>query len=232
MITPNNNYNGLVLSREEVRRCDRIAIEQYEINGLVLMENAGIGAAREVFSMLENPQDRVCILAGPGNNGGDGYVVARHILNTGGSVRVLLCCQRSRIKGDALSNLVILEHMAAPIIHLPVDNLDKTLEICAQELNQSNLIVDALLGTGTSGPPREPIRSIIELVNQVSLPVLALDIPSGLDCDTGEVLGTAIRARRTVTFAAMKKGFLQSHAQPYTGLVQVVSIGIDARLLT
>ena len=228
--TPDNK--PLVLSREEVRNCDRVAIERYGINGLVLMENAGSAAARWVLQQIRGiDQPEVCIVAGPGNNGGDGFVVARHLYNAGVTVHLLLFGTRERFRGDALANLVVLENMGAPIeqiAELDAEGVSAALRTAAAK---AEIVVDALLGTGTAGPPREPIRTAIRVINQLSKRVLALDIPSGLDCDSGERLGSAVRAEHTVTFAAMKKGFLNLAAAEFTGTIEVASIGIDARLL-
>jgi len=217
------NPADLVLGREEVRACDRVAIERYEISGLVLMENAGLGAAQYILSLMENPSDsRVCIVAGTGNNGGDGFVVARHIINAGVAVEVILCGSPERIGGDARSNLRIIEHLDIPIHQIDQMGRAKFSDM----LRQSDLLVDAMLGTGTAGPARQPFRTAIETINQANKKVIALDIPSGLDCDTGEPLEVAVRADYTITFAAMKKGFQNSRAAEYTGRVKVVSIGI------
>ena len=217
----------LVLSREEVRRCDRVAMERFEINGLVLMENAGIGAVRLILSLLkdmESPQ--VSIVAGTGNNGGDGFVVARHLSNEGISVKVLICGSRDRIKGDAVSNLRIIEHMGLPIAYIGDQPSEIIEQIIGEHTHSSNIIVDGMLGTGTSGTPRGAIRSAIEAINKLNKTVVALDIPSGLDCDTGKPLERAVRAQYTVTFAARKKGFENPAVAEYTGRVFVVGIGI------
>ena len=222
----------LVMSREEVRNCDRIAIERFEINGLVLMENAGSAAASLILSLLKDGSSGVCIVAGVGNNAGDGFVVARHLYNAKVKVEVLLCPERDRFKGDALANLGIIEHMKLPIVALGGKSPEEIKELILLHGQRAEIVVDALLGTGTSGPPREPIRSAIEAINTLHKTVVALDIPSGLDCDTGEPLESAVRADHTITFAATKKGFLNPAADEYTGKVRVASIGIDARLLS
>lgn len=221
-----------VLSRAEVRACDGVAIERYEMNGLVLMENAGGAAARYILGLLQEIGGRrAAIIAGAGNNAGDGFVVARHLANEGIQVTVLICAARERFKGDARSNLVILEHMEVPI-HYPDPESPLTVADAIQRISQeSDLLVDALLGTGTSGPPREPFRTAIETMNHLDLPIVALDIPSGLDCDSGEPLEIAVRADHTVTFAAFKKGFGNSQAKQYTGDITLASIGIHVRYL-
>jgi NAD(P)H-hydrate epimerase len=222
----------LVLSRDEVRACDRIAMDRYEIPGVVLMENAGGAAARYILTLLSEPgAGRVCVIAGTGNNAGDGFVVARHLYNAGVRVVVLVCGARGRLKGDALINLRIIEHMDLEVKYVNQEQpaeIARTIKSCAQSVD---IIVDAMLGTGTAGAPREPIRSAINTINELSVAVVALDIPSGLDCDTGLPLGSVVEAQHTVTFAAMKKGMQNLAAAKYAGAVTVASIGIDAGLL-
>ncbi len=221
----------LVLTREAVRGCDTAAIERYAMEGIVLMENAGGAAARYADGLLGGkPGAKVCVLAGTGNNGGDGFVAARHLYNLGYRVEVLVLGERERIRGDALSNLRIIERMELPLFY-PAGQpaaVERELEARAGD---GDLLVDALLGTGTAGPAREPIRTAIAVINRLGRPVLALDIPSGLDCDTGQPLGEAVRAGYTVTFAALKKGFENPMAREYTGKVTVASIGIKTELL-
>jgi NAD(P)H-hydrate epimerase len=221
----------IVLSRRQVRDCDRVAIERFGINGLVLMENAGSAAAGYIIGLLERPvAASVCVIAGTGNNAGDGFVVARHLSNADVAVNVLICGSRDRIKGDALSNLCIIENMSLPIEYIS-PSCENVSEVVTKRVGCVDVIVDAMLGTGAAGPPREPICSIIEVVNKLQVTVVALDIPSGLDCDSGEPLGPAIKADHTITFVAMKKGFVGGQASRYTGHVTVASIGIRSDLL-
>lgn len=219
----------LVLSRQEVRNGDSVAIERYGINGLVLMENAGAAAARFIYSRLKSPAEtHVLIITGTGNNGGDGFVVARHLVNERVAVHLIICGARERVKGDALANLQIVEKMNLPITWLATADADEAVRTITDLAGSLpvEMIIDALLGTGTAGPPRQPIRAAIETINRLGKPVVALDIPSGLDCDTGEPLELAVKADHTVTFAARKKGFLTLGAQAYTGDITVASIGI------
>lgn len=228
MMAISKSLSQKMLTRDQVRRCDQIAIERFGINGLVLMENAGLAAAEVIFGLVTamTPK-RVCIVAGAGNNAGDGFVVARHLTNQAVRVDVLLCAPREKYQGDALSNLVILERMGLPIYPLgdkPADEVAATVTKFGQ---QAALVVDALLGTGANGPPRQPFHSAILAINALGKPVVALDIPSGLDCDTGLPLEVAVKANHTITFAAMKWGFTHPGAAAYTGQVQVASIGIN-----
>ena len=221
----------LVLSREQVRDCDRIAMERFGIEGLVLMENAGSAAGRYILSLLGGAAAaKVCVVAGIGNNGGDGFVVARHLSNAGVSVDVLICGSRDRVKGDALSNLRIIEKMSLPIEYISA-SCERIAEIIAEHASSVGVIVDAMLGTGASGSPRDPMGSVIEEVNKLEATVVSLDIPSGLDCDSGEPMEPVVRADHTITFVAIKKGFTFGGALRYTGKVTVASIGIRSELL-
>jgi hydroxyethylthiazole kinase-like uncharacterized protein yjeF len=227
-----NGQAGLVLSREQVRRCDRIAIERFEINGLVLMENAGAAAARLILSLPDDiASSGVCVVAGVGNNAGDGFVVARHLSNANVPVEVILCGSRERYKGDAEANLRIIERMGLPIICLEPGQPEAAAAVIRSHAAATAIIVDAMLGTGAAGAPREPICSAIEVINDSQKTVVALDIPSGLDCDTGQPIDSAVRADHTVTFAAMKKGFQSPEAGKYTGDITVASIGIKTSFL-
>jgi hydroxyethylthiazole kinase-like uncharacterized protein yjeF len=229
MIMAKKELEELVLTRKQVRRCDEIAMERFGIDGLVLMENAGGAAARFILSRLKVAvESYVLIFAGTGNNGGDGFVVARHLANSRVTVSLVICGSRERIKGDALANLKIVEKMTLPITWIESTNPESIFQMVRSIAEQcrAEIIVDALLGTGTTGELREPIRSSIEAINQLETPVIALDIPSGLDCDTGLPLKAAIHAGHTVTFAAMKKGFSDSSSKDFTGDITIASIGL------
>jgi len=219
------------LTRQEMRELDRKAIEEYKIPGIILMENAGRNVAEEVLQMIDNPRKaKVAILCGKGNNGGDGFVVTRHLHNHCISVGVFLVARISDIvkDGDAGTNLQILLNMKIPvneIFDIPgVNNLLK-------ELNGYSTLVDALFGTGLSGEVREPFKTLIHGVNTLNKPIVSVDIPSGLDCNTGKVLGAAIKATKTVTFAIAKKGFYLNDGPGYTGKVIVSDISIPRELI-
>lgn len=222
----------MILSCDQIRSCDQIALQRFEIMGLVLMENAGSAAARYILSLLPKPTAaNVSIITGTGNNAGDGFVVARHLYNAGVGVNILICGSRNRVKGDALANLRIIEHMELPIKYINSQSPSDIARTVNAHANRADIIVDALLGTGTAGAPREPIRTAIETINELKPTIVSLDIPSGLDCDSGEPLELAVHAQHTVTFAALKKGFQKPTAHKYTGSVTVASIGIDTALL-
>ena len=219
------------LTREEMRELDRKAIEEYKIPGIILMENAGRNVAEEILKMIDDPQQaKVAILCGKGNNGGDGFVVARHLHNHSISVYVFLVAKISDIlkDGDAGTNLQILLNMKIPVKEiLDIPGVNSILK----ELNGYNILADALFGTGLSGDVREPFKTLISGVNNLNKPTLSVDIPSGLDCNTGKFLGAAIKATKTVTFAVAKKGFYLNDGPSYTGKGIVSDIGIPKELI-
>lgn len=221
--------NELVLTREQVRRVDQRAIEAYGIPGIVLMENAGRGAA-EIIRVTYPAAQRALIACGPGNNGGDGFVIARHLANSGLMVELLLACPADRITGDALVNHEIICRMN---LSRAVIADASAVEAAHERFAIADVMVDALLGTGTVGPPREPIASLIRAINQTrdarttqpAPAVFAVDIPSGLDCDTGNAADPTVRADHTITFVAQKVGFRNPAARDWLGRVHVVDIG-------
>jgi NAD(P)H-hydrate epimerase len=214
------------LGRAEVREFDRRAVEDYGVPGVVLMENAGRSAAELLLSL--GVSEPIVLCCGKGNNGGDGFVIARHLQLRGCDARVLLFCQPGDLRGDAKVNYEILAKARFPIsVHSGPTLAAETLQPTFAE---ADWIVDALFGTGLEGAVRPPLDRVIELVNSSGRKVLAVDIPSGLDCDTGMPLGATIRATHTVTFVAMKKGFLQPSAEAYTGQVHIADIGVPRRL--
>ena len=217
------------MARDEVRAIDAWAIHTLGIPGVVLMENAGRTCAELIVDKLQSiAEPKVCIFCGTGNNGGDGYVIARHLINSGLKVAVVVCGDRAKIKGDAKINLDILERMGQPIERLNPADGDIADRIGSYTAG-ADMLVDALFGTGLKGQVSDGYQQVIEGMNACRCPILAVDIPSGLDCDSGEPLGAAIKARWTVTFVAAKKGFACAAAGPYTGEIFVASIGVAAR---
>jgi NAD(P)H-hydrate epimerase len=227
------------LSRDEVRALDRIAVERLGITGLVLMENAGRQVADAAVRMVGDAAGKptndfsesmagksVAVVAGAGNNGGDGFVAARHLAIRGAKTITFLVSPESKIAGDAAENLKIIRKMGLRVRQL----IPASLAELAGELRKHDLVIDAIGGTGISGPLRGDLAAAVEQVNLCGRAVLAVDIPTGLDCDTGEALGPTIRAALTVTMAARKKGFDSPGAKDYTGEVIVADIGVPADL--
>lgn len=213
------------LTRAQVREVDRRAIEQFRIPGIVLMENAARGVTAAATEMLEgNCCAEILIVCGGGNNGGDGLAVARHLHNEGADVSILLTVDPGGYKADALINWEIVKAMGLPA---------SVAGNVAEEIGRSSavLIVDAIFGTGLSQAPREPFGQIVRAMHQTHIPVLAIDLPSGLDCDTGQPLGPCVQATRTVTFVAEKAGFANPASRQYTGAVTVAGIGCPKELV-
>ena len=207
---------------------DRRAIEQYHIPGIVLMENAGRGAAELLLRL--GCGGKVVICAGKGNNGGDGFVIARHLANLLPeqriAIEVLLFCDPSDLTGDAATNYRILQASGLGTLRT-----NPTAEMLGGKLATADWIVDALLGTGTLGEIREPYKTAITAINVAGKRVLAVDLPSGLDCDTGLPLGPCVRAEHTATFVARKTGFDNPASSEWTGTVHVIGIGAPHRIV-
>jgi NAD(P)H-hydrate epimerase len=207
----------LALTRQQVREVDRLAIDRYHVPGIVLMENAARGAADVAMEMLGRAANQnILILCGGGNNGGDGLAIARLLHNRGQNVFIGLCTDPVKYQGDALINWRIAEAMNLPRL---------AWEKAFDEFRSRNLIIDAIFGTGLTETPRPPFAQIVDRVSAVNCPILAIDIPSGLDCDTGRPLGPCIRANRTATFVAEKVGFRQASSKEFTGEVTIADIG-------
>jgi NAD(P)H-hydrate epimerase len=214
------------LTRAEVRAFDRRAIEQFAIPAIVLMENAGRGTVDVMQSL--GVQGPVLILCGKGNNGGDGLVIARHLANREIPVKTLLFAHSHELSEDAAAQWRIVQHLQLPAESWPGDGLDE--QRLAGELASAAWVVDALFGTGLTGPMRPPFDRIAALVNAGPAEVVAVDIPSGLDADTGVPMGVTIRAEHTVTFVAPKLGFENPGAADWLGQVHVVDIGLAYHL--
>jgi NAD(P)H-hydrate epimerase len=198
------------------------------IPGAVLMENAGRGGAACLLEQLKNPSSaNVVLFCGSGNNGGDGFVIARHLANAGVRPTLVLCGRRERIGGEAQLHLAIAEAMGLDILPLRAGNC--VFPAVRELTKEADWIVDALLGTGLEGMLSEEMAGLICAINAVKKPILAVDIPSGLDCDEGVPLPVCIQAAVTVTFAALKEGFVRCPAsRQATGTVYAASIGISA----
>ncbi|MEL6106512.1 MAG: NAD(P)H-hydrate epimerase [Planctomycetota bacterium] len=212
------------MKREEVRLVDEIAIRDFGMTGLVLMENAGRGAAQllERWSSRDQPMK---ILCGRGNNGGDGYVIARHLQLAGFEVQIVSVVPLDRLTDDAAANARIA--LAAEIPLRVVGNANE-LKTAIDAYDQ---LIDCLLGTGARGAPRGIYRDAILLANSLRGPRVAIDVPSGLDCDTGIANEPTFRANATITFVAEKDGFANPQAEAFVGQISVVPIGVPRKLL-
>lgn len=219
------------LTRAQVRDLDRRAIEEFGLPGVVLMENAGRGAA-ELVARLWPGDGPVAIACGRGNNGGDGFVIARHLELAGRTVRVLSAAEPASIGGDAATMLAVAVRAGIRVVSLAAADAAAWRD----NLGGAAIVVDALLGTGTTGAPRGTVAVAIDAITawRAATPagcVLAVDLPSGLDCDTGAAPGACVRADVTATFVARKRGFDAAGAADLLGDVHVVGIGAPRRLL-
>lgn len=223
--------SGEALTCAQIRELDVLAIEHVGISGLVLMENAGRAAAELIYALLPNPRrSRALILCGPGNNGGDGFVVARHLANAEVNVRVVLAVARERYRGDAAVNLKVLERMDVALVEATPG--DAWVDEFATSAGAADVIVDALLGTGSSGAPRPPIDRLIRIANgALQARRVAIDLPSGLDGDTGRPAEPCFRADLTITLVAPKVGFAAAAARQVLGRVVVADIGAPRKLI-
>jgi NAD(P)H-hydrate epimerase len=220
----------LFMSRDEVRAFDAWAINELGIPGIVLMENAGSKCSQFIIETLsKTKKPGVCIFCGTGNNGGDGFVIARHLFNAGFAVTVVVCGSIAKIKGDARINFDVLTGLGLKIDRLDMEGTE-TIEARVTKLaGESNMIIDAIFGTGLTGTVRDEYKRLIESINGLGCPVLSVDIPSGMDCDTGLPLGASIKANCTITFVAVKKGFVFENTRIYTGDIFVASIGVEPK---
>lgn len=215
------NTRPHVLTRDQSRQVDQIAINELGMSGLVLMENAGRGVV-DVMRGL-GVQGPVAIVCGKGNNAGDGFVMARHLDLMGIEVEVILCGDPGKLRGDALANYRLLVYTDV--------KLTSAMGALTVGPAKPDFLVDAILGTGALGEPRSPMDQVIRSMNEINACRLALDIPSGLDADTGVPASSTFRADHTCTFVAAKPGLLTDQAAPYVGQIHVIPIGVPRHLL-
>jgi hydroxyethylthiazole kinase-like uncharacterized protein yjeF len=211
-----------LLSRTAVRALDADAVARLGLPSVVLMENAGRGAFEVLRARYPQRLHAVTLLGGSGQNGGDAWVIARHLALLGHAPRCVLIGERAKVRGDAQINLDVLERIGVHVAEVtawPAPALDAAL-------SGAQLIVDGLFGTGLDRPISGLYAQVIARINADSAPCVALDIPSGIDADTGQVLGTAVRAACTVTFAAHKPGLHQHPGAAHAGEIELASIGV------
>lgn len=217
------------MTAEEMRKLDHSAINDLGIPGIVLMENAGLQVVQEIYNIIGAPQGKtVTVFAGKGNNGGDGFVIARHLLNAGAEVKVLMFAEIDEINGDARTNLDILLKMGHKVFPVLKPN---SVNIVRLAMVYTDLVIDAIFGTGFKGTVPENIGNVIDIINGSGKPVIAVDIPTGLEADTGNVNGPCIRAASTVTFAQNKLGLIIEKGPEYVGKLTVADISIPESLV-
>jgi hydroxyethylthiazole kinase-like uncharacterized protein yjeF len=215
------------LPRAAIRELDRRAIEEFGIPGIVLMENAALGCDRILAEIRAADPGRFGppyrIFCGTGSNGGDGFALARHLRNRGLAVEVRLVESRDRVRpgSDAAVNLAVIDRMGIPVIE------PRGGPPAPSEAASPGTIIDAMLGTGLDRPLRSPYLERVRAVNGSGRGIVAIDIPTGLDADSGEILGEAVRADHTITMAAPKLGFYKGAGPACAGVVHLVGIGIS-----
>ena len=210
---------------KQAKKFDRYAQVKLGVPSIILMENAGRSTAEVALKML-GKKKRVLVVCGVGNNGGDGFVAARHLANAGKKVAIYIVGDLAKLKDDPRINLDILRNLRLKA-SVPFGNEKGTENFILRFpslLSKADLIIDAVFGIGIKSKVRSPMSEVIESMNKTGKPILAVDVPSGLDADTGRPLGVAIKAKKTVTFVAMKKGFAK--AKRYCGKIVVRDIGV------
>ena len=214
----------ILVTANEMQQMDRQTIESFGIPGRVLMENAGRGATRfffERFSDLKNK--RIGVIAGRGNNGGDGFVIARYLAQSGFAVKLYLLAAGNRVKGDAAANFKLLNPLKIPVTEIPDEN---SFFAHKSDMADMDIWIDAILGTGLKSDVNGYFKTVIDFINALNKPVFAIDIPSGLNSDTGQPCGTCIHASATATFGFAKTGHMTYPGAGYTGMLEIVDIGI------
>jgi len=218
-------YCMKVVTAKEMKDIDRKTIQEFGISGLVLMERAGLAVSLKIKELFG--RKKIVVISGSGNNGGDGLVTARHLHNEGWDVNVFLTSEPRDLSSDAL-----VQFKAAKKFGVPIQPIEEFFVHYPSILSRHALILDAILGTGLSKPVTGALADIISLINKTSLPVVAVDIPSGVSSDTGQAVGNAVKASCTVTFGLPKRGHLLYPGAALSGKLYVEDIGFPQMLLT
>ncbi len=219
----------LLVTAKQMQEMDRQAIESFGIPGLVLMENAGRGSFDFLLEKFRDvKRKKVAVFAGRGNNGGDGFVIARYLMEQGIAVTCFLLSLKEKVQGDAKINMDLAIKLCdrsktSQIIEIPDAGKFKQYKT---RIIHHDLFIDAILGTGLNSNVRGLFKDIIELINSSRQPVFSVDIPSGLNSDTGQPLGVSVKADATATFAFAKKGNILYPGNVYTGELKIIDIGI------
>lgn len=212
----------------EMQQMDKETIDNIGIPGRVLMENAGSGAFRYMCRVFPDlVHQSVGVVAGSGNNGGDGFVMARYLSQKGVFVKVYLLCKKDRVQGDAQANLDLLAPLGIPVVEIPEAGDFKKHKAA---MRRHDVWVDGILGTGLKSDVKGHYKSVILLLNTLKKPVFAVDVPSGLNADNGQVCGVCIQAQATATFAFPKIGHVVYPGAAYTGKLEIIDIGIPRRV--
>ena len=217
-----------LVTANEMQKMDRATIESFGLPGRILMENAGRGATQFFLEQFKNAENKkIGVIAGRGNNGGDGFVIARYLAQKGISVTVYLLSERQKISGDAAANLELLPPLKVPVIEMPDA---ESFSAHQTAMRHEAIWVDAILGTGLKSDVKEFFKDMIDFINQSNKPVFAVDIPSGLNSDTGQPCGACVRADATATFAFAKTGHFLLPGADYTGNLKIIDIGVPPHI--
>ena len=213
-----------IATANEMQEIDRITIKKYGVAGMVLMERAGLAVVSKINEIYSDR--KVVVLCGGGNNGGDGFVIARILHNQGREVKLFTASNPGDLKGDAKIN-----YNAAKKYGVNISPINKFKPVSTKPFNRNSLIIDALLGTGLSRDVRSPVSGVINRINKLSCPVISVDIPSGVSSDTGQIMGCAVQARHTITFGLPKRGHLLYPGAEHSGELFIEDIGFHQKLL-
>ena len=217
-----------LVTANEMQKMDRATIESFGLPGRILMENAGRGATQFFLEQFKDAENKkIGVIAGRGNNGGDGFVIARYLAQKGISVTVYLLSERQKISGDAAANLELLPPLKVPVIEMPDA---ESFSAHQTAMRHEAIWVDAILGTGLKSDVKEFFKDMIDFINQSNKPVFAVDIPSGLNSDTGQPCGACVRADATATFAFAKTGHFLLPGADYTGNLKIIDIGVPPHI--
>jgi len=218
-----------ILNADQMREADRRTIQDIGIASLVLMENAGRQVVAAIESLYPDLADRrIAIVCGKGNNGGDGFVVARTLQQRGFDVSVFVIGNLSEIKGDARTNLTILGNIGQTVVEVAEET---AWELHGSEIAQHDLIIDAIFGTGLSAPLSGFLETVVADINEAGVPIVSIDLPSGMSADTSDAIGASIEATVTVTLAAPKMPLVLPPAEMQAGEVVIADIGIPAGVI-
>ncbi|MDK2821657.1 MAG: ADP-dependent NAD(P)H-hydrate dehydratase / NAD(P)H-hydrate epimerase [Clostridia bacterium] len=219
-----------LVTAEQMGQLDRLASTEYLVPSLVLMENAGSKVVESIKRHFKGQlkKRRVLIFCGKGNNGGDGLVVARHLLNQGVEVKVFLLARPEDLRGDARTNLDIYHKMGGRVVFLLEENHLQRVDIA---LLYADLVVDAIFGTGFKGAAMGLPAAVINMINKAHRDTVAVDVPSGLEADTGRIFGPCIKANWTVTFSLPKLGLAVEPGASMVGRLEIGDIGIPQKLI-
>jgi NAD(P)H-hydrate epimerase len=213
-----------IATANEMQEIDRVTIKKYGVPGMVLMERAGLAVVSKINEIYSDR--KVVVLCGGGNNGGDGFVIARILHNQGREVKLFTASNPGDLKGDAKIN-----YNAAKKYGVKISPINKFKPVSTKLFNRNSLMIDALLGTGLSKDVRSPVSGVINRINKLSCPVISVDIPSGVSSDTGQIMGCAVKARHTITFGLPKRGHLLYPGAEHSGELFIEDIGFHQKLL-